>query len=184
MAGQDLQRREILRIMRMAGVASHFPGFATWAFAQAHPAAGPEQIKPAKYKPQFFSDHEYALVERLTELIIPSDGTPGAREAGVAEFVDFMVAHDRSQQNKLRTGLTWLNAHAERTLGSPFLGLTQEQQIALLEPLAYKAKHRAGEEDGREFFHGESANGYLQQLLGQPSFPDNVGDNQVAWMPR
>ena len=153
MARQDLQRREILRIMGMAGVAAHFPGFTTWVFAHAHPAPGPEHIKPAQYKPLFFSEREYPLVERLTELIIPSDGTPGAREAGVAEFVDFIVAHDRSQQYKLRTGLTWLNAHAERTVGTPFLVLAQEQQIALLEPLAYKAKHRPGEEDGREFFH-------------------------------
>jgi choline dehydrogenase-like flavoprotein len=35
-----------------------------------------------------------------------------------------------------------------------------------------------------DHLYGESANGHLPQLLGQPSFPDNVGDNQVAWMPR
>src|SRR6266700_4064630 len=35
-----------------------------------------------------------------------------------------------------------------------------------------------------DHLYGESARGYLPQLLGQPSFPDNVGDNQVAWMPR
>ena len=35
-----------------------------------------------------------------------------------------------------------------------------------------------------DHLYGESANGHLPQLLGQPSFPDNVGDNTVAWMPR
>lgn len=152
MAGQNLQRREILRIMGVAAVAAHFPGFSRWAFAHGHPPPDPQQIKPAQYRPQFFSLEEYELVERLTELIIPSDETPGAREAGVAEFVDFMVAHDADQQYKLRTGLTWLNAHAARSLGKPFLALAQDRQIALLEPLAYKAKFRAGEEDGRAFF--------------------------------
>jgi gluconate 2-dehydrogenase gamma chain len=152
MAGQNLQRREILRIMGAAAVAAHFPGFSRWAFAHAHAPADKQQIKPACYKPQFFSEPEYALVERLTELIIPSDESPGAREAGVAEFVDFMVAHDRDQQYKLRTGLTWLIAHAESVLGKPFLALAQDQQVALVEPLAYKAKYRAGEEDGRAFF--------------------------------
>jgi gluconate 2-dehydrogenase gamma chain len=152
MAGQNLQRREILRIMGMATVAAHFPGFSRWAFAHAHPPADPQQIKPAQYKPQFFSEQEYPLVERLTELIIPSDETPGAHEAGVAEFVDFMVAQDTDQQYKLRTGLTWLNAHSERMMAKPFLALTQEQQAALLEPLAYKTKYRPGEEDGRAFF--------------------------------
>jgi hypothetical protein len=153
MAGQDLQRREILRIMAMASVASHFSGFTKWVFACAHPgAAGTPEIKPAKYTPQFFSPQEYPVVERLTELIIPSDGTPGAREAGVAEFVDFMVAHERDKQYKVRTGITWLNAHSERLLGHPFVELSEEQQVSILEPLAYKAKYREGEEDGREFF--------------------------------
>jgi gluconate 2-dehydrogenase gamma chain len=92
-------------------------------------------------------------VERLTDLIIPSDDTPGAREAGVAEFVDFMIAHDHDQQYRFRTGLAWLSAHSERQLGKPFLELTEQQQVAVLEPLAYTAKHREGEEEGREFFH-------------------------------
>src|SRR5260370_31936891 len=35
-----------------------------------------------------------------------------------------------------------------------------------------------------EHLYGQSANGYLPQLLGQPSFPDSVGDNTIAWMPR
>lgn len=32
--------------------------------------------------------------------------------------------------------------------------------------------------------YGISASGYLPQLLGQPSFPDNVSDSSIAWMPR
>jgi choline dehydrogenase-like flavoprotein len=35
-----------------------------------------------------------------------------------------------------------------------------------------------------DHLYGQSAEGYLPQLLGQPSFPDNVGDCQIAWMPR
>jgi gluconate 2-dehydrogenase subunit 3-like protein len=117
-----------------------------------HGSHGVEQIRPAQYKPQFFSEREYAVVERLADLIIPSDETPGAREAGVAEFIDFMIAHDRDQQYKFRTGISWLNAHAERLLGKPFVELSEKEQVSIVEPLAYKAKYREGEEDGREFF--------------------------------
>jgi len=173
MAGQDIQRREILRVMAMAAAAATFPGFSKWAFAGSHPPTGALQIKPATYKLQFFSAEEYALVERLTELIIPSDETPGAREAGVAEFVDHMIAHDRSQQYKYRTGLTWLNAHAERTLGQPFLKLSQEQQISLLEPLAYKAKYRPGEEDGREFFRA------IREMTAMGFYSSEIGYKEV-----
>jgi choline dehydrogenase-like flavoprotein len=35
-----------------------------------------------------------------------------------------------------------------------------------------------------DHLYGTSASGYLPQLLGQPSFPDNVSDSSIAWMPR
>jgi hypothetical protein len=152
MAGQSIERREVLRILAMAAGAAQFSGFSKWALACGHIGNAATQIKPAAYQPLFFSPDEYALVERLTDLIIPSDKTPGAREAGVPEFIDFMVASDPSVQYKFRTGLTWLNAHAQSLLGKPFLQLTAEQQVAFLEALAYKQKYRPGEEDGREFF--------------------------------
>jgi hypothetical protein len=175
MAGQDIERREILRILGVAAIASHFPGFVTWAFASGHPIADLEQIQPTQYQPQFFSAKEYALVERLTDLIIPSDETPGAREAGVAEFVDFMIAHDHDQQYKFRTGLTWLNAHSEGKLGKPFVELAQDQQVSLLEPLAYKAKYRQGEEDGQEFFRAIreiTAIGFYTSEIGYKEIDD------------
>lgn len=92
------------------------------------------------------------MVERLADIIIPSDGTPGAKEAGVAEFIDFMVWSDPEPQYPFRMGLAWLNAHSERMLGKKFLEITQEQQTSLLEPLGFKDKSRRGEEDGQKFF--------------------------------
>jgi len=151
MAGQDLHRREMLRIMATAAAASKFPGFAKWSFICPHDSPV-DQIRPESYRPLFFSASEYAMVERLTELIIPSDGSPGAKEAGVAEFVDFMVAHDTEKQYPMRLGIAWLKAHCENLFGKPFLALSEAQQLSVLEPLAYKAKYREGEEDGRKFF--------------------------------
>jgi hypothetical protein len=152
MAGQGVQRREVLRILGTAAAAATFPGFSKWAFACGHIGNATLQIKPAVYRQQFFTPSEYTAVERLAEIIIPSDATPGAREAGVAEFIDFMVASDPDAQYPMRLGLTWLNAHSERTSGKPFAELTPEQQTSLLEPLGFKDKARPGEEDGRKFF--------------------------------
>ena len=152
MAGQGIQRREVLRILGVAAAAARFPGFSKWGFACGHIGNAALQVKPAVYQPQFFTTSEYALVERLAEVIIPSDATPGAKEAGVAEFIDFIVASDPEVQYGFRTGLTWLNAHAERNAGKRFVELTAEQQNSLLEPLGFKDNARAGEEDGRRFF--------------------------------
>jgi gluconate 2-dehydrogenase gamma chain len=152
MAGQGLERREVLRILAMASVAAQFPGFRRWAFACEHVRADSLQIKDASYSPKFFTPAEYATVERLTEMIIPSDGGAGAREAGVSEFVDFMVWSDPSLQYKFRFGLGWLDAYAERLHSKNFTGLEPEQQNEILRRVAYKKEFRDGEEDGRVFF--------------------------------
>jgi gluconate 2-dehydrogenase subunit 3-like protein len=152
MAGQGIERREVLRMLAIGAWASQFPGFSRWTYACEHLSPGPAQIRPAEYTPQFFSPSEYATLERLTELIIPSDGKPGAREAGVAEFVDFMVSAEKDVQYRFRYGLDWLDAHAKSLDGKTFMELSAGEETEVLEHLAYKEKHRSGEEDGREFF--------------------------------
>ena len=154
MAGQGLDRREILRAMALAAAASQFPGFQRWAFACEHVAAGnsPPSPRPTAYTPQFFTPEEYTTVERLTEMISPSDGTPGAREAGVSEFVDFMVFSDPGAQYPFRYGLVWLDAHSDKLHGKPFRNLEAADQSDILRHLAYKDQYREGEDEGRRFF--------------------------------
>jgi gluconate 2-dehydrogenase gamma chain len=99
---------------------------------------------------------DYRTVEVLADLTLPpirngaQESQPGAREAGVAEFVDFMVFSDSALQSPFRQGLQWLD-HASNPAPS-FVSLTAEEQNAILERLAYKAKHRDGEQAGQQFF--------------------------------
>jgi len=154
MGGQSLERREVLRVMSLAAAASQFGGFDRWAFGCGHsqPASGLVKPPAGTYSRQFFSAEEFATLERLTELIIPNDGTPGAREAGVAEFIDFMVASDPDIQYRFRYGLSWIDTHARWLHSKPFRDLASEQQTEMLEHLAYKDKYRPCEEDGQAFF--------------------------------
>lgn len=173
MGGQGIQRREILRYIGIASVASTFPGFQQWAFACGHnhePAAAPRAATGA-YQPLFFSPQHYRMVEHLAEMIIPEDDTPGAKTAGVAEFIDFMVANrvpvsgsrdvrstqdaieaGNEAQTRFLAGLGWLNAHSHSEFQHEFMDCTAEQQNTLLEGLAYKAKFKPGTESGRSFF--------------------------------
>ena len=142
----------MLKILGTAAAAAQFPGFSKWSFACGHIGNAALQIKPAAYRPVFFNDSEYAIIERLTDIIIPSDATPGAKEAGVSEFIDFMVGADPSVQYTFRTGLAWLDAHAEQSAGKKFMALTPKQQTSLLEPFGFKEKSHPGNEAGRHFF--------------------------------
>lgn len=151
MAGQGLERREVLRVLALAAAASEFPGFSRWAIACGH--GGAERPKPDHYTPQFFAAHEYATIEKLCDMILPSDESPGAADAGVSEFVDFMVASDPGVQYRFRYGLTWLDMRADQLHKSRFLDLSAEEQQGLMDHLAYKAKFRAGDEEGQDFFN-------------------------------
>lgn len=156
MGGQSIERRDVLRILALATAASEFTGFEKWVFAHDHQHSKPVQ-PPATdrkpYEPHFFSPEEYALITLLSDMIIPDDGTPGARRAGVPEFIDFMVAGTPGIQYSFRQGLTWMNAHAVLLHDKVFTSLDHNQQNAILEHLAYKAKYRDGEEEGRSFFN-------------------------------
>jgi hypothetical protein len=95
MGGQGVERREILRYIGIASAAATFPGFQRWSFAcPASPSHVPAARRAAaSYKPLFFSQDQFRLIEHLAEMIIPGDDTAGAKEAGVGEFIDFMVAN-------------------------------------------------------------------------------------------
>ena len=45
----------------------------------------------AIYKPAFFAPDDFAALETFTEILIPTDDTPGAREALCAHYIDFVL---------------------------------------------------------------------------------------------
>lgn len=150
-ANQSPDRREVLEMIALAAAASRFPGFARWACAHRQTTADPPPARDA-YQPQFFTPTEFATIEQLTELVIPRDESPGAREAGVAEFIDFMVASDVEMQWPFRYGLDWMNARARALHGADFRELREERQTALLRPLAARDSTVPKDADGRKFF--------------------------------
>ncbi|MDQ2844371.1 MAG: gluconate 2-dehydrogenase subunit 3 family protein [Acidobacteriota bacterium] len=155
MANQSPDRRRVLEMIATAAAASQFPGFCRWTFAgeHQHDAAGPVQPRPANYRPQFFNTEEYETIERLTDIIIPADESPGATEAGVSEFIDFMAAHgDETLGGPLRSGLKWLDASAKRSAGKSFINLPVSQQIDLLKTVAYRNNVATPDAQGQVFF--------------------------------
>jgi gluconate 2-dehydrogenase gamma chain len=171
MGSQGIERRDVMRLIALASVASAFPGFRHWTFACDHESLhGDAATRPtAPYEPLFFTQHEFALVEHLTDLIIPADDKPGARAAGVSEFIDFMVANDADvvtnrddpkrvqalgqiPRTRFRSGLNWIDAQSQTLYGHAFVESSAEQQTDLLAHLAYNDRYRLGEEEGRAFF--------------------------------
>jgi hypothetical protein len=149
MANQSPDRRAILEMMAKAAVASQFGGFSRWVFAaeHQHQMNTPVLPRPAHYQPQFFTGSEYQALEVLTEMMIPADESPGAREAGVSEFIDFMAAHgEKEVQKPMRDGLARLDGRAKGAHGRVFVELSPDQQTEFLREIAQRNA------EGHEFF--------------------------------
>lgn len=178
MAGQNIERREVLRALSLAASASLSPHFCRWVYAGSeHHASHAGEASPSPrgpYQPQFFSAGEYAAIVALTERIIPTDETPGAREAGVSEFVDFMVASDPTIQERFRKGLAFVEARARaRHGGKDFASLPAEKQDGILTTMAESAPGRAKDE-GAAFFE------LIRQYTVMGFYTSKLGMEQIG----
>jgi gluconate 2-dehydrogenase gamma chain len=132
---------------------------------------------------QYFTPAQAADVEAITSQIIPSDETPGAKEAGVVYFLDRSLATWASDQREpLTKGLDALNADvAKRWPGTArFANLSPEKQTQLLK-----------DQEKTPFFQAIRA-GTMMGFFSDPSYGGNrnkVGwqllqfDDRYAWQP-
>lgn len=77
------------------------------------------------------------LVATIADLIIPATDTPGARAAGVHQFIDLTLAewYDAADRQRFLAGLADVDARAQAAHGAPFLRCTPAQQAAVLTAL-------------------------------------------------
>ncbi len=133
----ELDRRQFLsRGLAAVGAtwtAAHWPAVLS-AAEHAHKAAA----SPETQKFEFFTPAEAREIEALSSCIIPSDGTPGAREAGVVYFIDrALVTFSVDDQKTYREGLPELQKRVTELFpgASLFSAATPDQQEAVLESL-------------------------------------------------
>jgi len=100
--------------------------------ASAH-AAPPEPHFLDNYEPQFFSPEDLAALQAFTEILIPTDETPGAREAHCAAFIDFVLHASGSYARE--TQEHW--RHAMNSLSEAgFHRAKDEQRARLVEAIS------------------------------------------------
>jgi hypothetical protein len=90
-----LTRRDLLDLaVRAAALPGAAEFFSVWFQAAQQPAgrlAPPEPPLLREYQPKFFDADDFAALQAFTEILIPTDETPGAREAHCAHYIDFVL---------------------------------------------------------------------------------------------
>jgi hypothetical protein len=140
-----LNRRDAIRGLALTiGVGSS--GLA-WSAAAA-------SLQPLTWTPTALTPDQARLVDVVAELIIPVTDTPGARQAGVPQFIDRALADycDKTQAQLLRTGLDRMDADARATHGGVFVALTPEQQVELLTGYDQEASTVRNQTPGQSHF--------------------------------
>lgn len=86
----------------------------------------------------FFSLDQKATISALADLIIPADEvSPGAKAAGVEDYVDFVVANEsRDVQQAWTDGLRALDKTSRAKFGNEFRAASADQQEKLLAEIA------------------------------------------------
>jgi hypothetical protein len=111
-----MNRRELLQISALATTAS------------------PALAQMAQWTPKLFDAHQNETVVVLTELIIPTTDTPGAKAANVNRYMDLMLNDGPApERERFLEGLSFLDGYALRKHQMPFIKLSAAQQTAILE---------------------------------------------------
>lgn len=171
----SISRRDILRTLAMGAVGSSvLQVIPLQAAEQVHRMIAQEKTRAAgaKYKPKFFSSHQYQTLCTLCDTIIPPDDhSGGAVEAGAPEFIDLITSENKEYQVKLGGGLMWLDGVCADRYGKTFLDGTPAQKMEILDLIAYK---KNGIDDpslcpGIEFFS------FLRKLTSDGFYTSEIG---------
>jgi Gluconate 2-dehydrogenase subunit 3 len=122
-----MERRELFKIIAAGAVARP-------ALSQDHVHGAVP--KPAAH-PQVFSAAERAVLDRLSDIIIPTDEqSPGAHESGAVNYLDLAAALNPQRHRDWTRGIEAVKSLAKHRFSRSFMDCSPEQQERIVEEMA------------------------------------------------
>jgi len=112
---------------------------------------------------KFFTPAEFAVVDEVTDMIIPTDAqSGGARAAGVAAYIDARLAEsfEPEPRTRWRAGLQGVEDLSRELHGKAFMASTPAQRLAVLTRMAATPEGFFGE------IKGWTIRGYYTSKVG------------------
>lgn len=173
-------RRTALKALAAAPVAAGFAWTETeaqQAHSHAQTARRTAQRTAAAFKPKFFTPHEYSTVRVLVDLIIPKDERSGsATDAGVPEFMDFIMTDNPGRQTAMRGGLAWIDRECVTRYDKNFLACSAAERTAVLDDIAWPQKGKPELSHGTAFFNS------FRDLTASGFWSSRMGTDDLVYM--
>jgi gluconate 2-dehydrogenase gamma chain len=132
----------------------------------------------------FFTAEEMATITILGDIIIPKDAVSGsASDAKVPDFIEFIVKDMPKHQLPLKGGLRWLDMQCLTRYEKAFKNCTPQQQIEMVEMIAYPKKAKPEMSQGVEFFklmRNLTATGFYTSEIGVKDI-GYAGNKPTQW---
>lgn len=126
---------------------------------------------------KFFTPHEIATIAVLSDIIIPRDAVSGsATDAKVPDFIEFIVKDKPEFQVPMRGGLRWLDMQSAKRFGNAFKDCSSQQQIQIVDDIAYPKKAKP------EMKHGVSFFNLMRNLTATGFYTSQIGVNDIGYM--
>jgi gluconate 2-dehydrogenase gamma chain len=171
-----MKRRDVLKVLLAAPAAT-----ISWSEAEATQAATAAQTARATvaaqpFVPKFFTATEFRLVRTLADIVIPKDERSGsASDAGVPEFMDFMMIDQPARQVAMRGGLAWLDVECQKRFDKIFLDCSDAERSAVLDDIAWPAKASP------EFAHGVAFFSSFRDLTAAGFWTTRMGIDDLQY---
>lgn len=125
----------------------------------------------------FFTPHEMATITILANIIIPKDEVSGsASEAGVPDFIEFIVKDMPQHKTPMRGGLRWLDIESSKRFQKAFKDCSTQQQIAVVDDIAYPEKAKPEMKQGVAFFN------LMRNLTATGFYTSEIGVKDIGYM--
>jgi hypothetical protein len=166
---KDMSRREAVQLLGALSFATVF------RLPEADQERAREFVDSAleagnTFAPKFFTPAEFRTVRLLGDAIIPRDERSGsASDAGVPEFMDFIMIDMPSNQTWMRSGLGWIDAQAQSRFSKSFADATRGQRESILDDIAWPARAPQSLAEGVRFFNrfrDLTATGFWSSRIG------------------
>src|SRR5690348_452027 len=170
---------QLSRRALMARMAAGLSAIASADAQHVHETVAQEKAAAkGPYKPKALTAHEYATVQKLSDLIIPADEhSQGALAANAADFIDFLCNAADEMKNIWTGGILWLDEEMKRRSGGKrFIEASPAQQTALLDVIAYRKNRSPELNPGIDFFS------FCRRLVADAYYSHPIGTKEVGFM--